>query len=46
MSNTAILLAAIPVVGLVPVLYALIVNYISSRVLDTVQGGSRLREGP
>jgi uncharacterized membrane-anchored protein YitT (DUF2179 family) len=39
LSNTAILLAAIPVVGLVPVLYALIVNYISSRVLDTVQEG-------
>lgn len=38
-SNTAILLGAIPVVGLVPVLYALIVNYISSRVLDTVQEG-------
>ncbi len=38
-SNTVILLGAIPVVGLVPVLYALIVNYISSRVLDTVQEG-------
>jgi uncharacterized membrane-anchored protein YitT (DUF2179 family) len=38
-SNTIILLCAIPVVGLVPVLYALIVNYISSRVLDTVQEG-------
>jgi len=38
-SNTVILLAAIPVVGLVPVLYALIVNYISSRVLDTVVEG-------
>jgi uncharacterized membrane-anchored protein YitT (DUF2179 family) len=38
-SNTAILLLAIPVVGLVPVLYALIVNYISSRVIDTVQEG-------
>lgn len=38
-SNTLILLAAIPVVGLVPVLYALIVNYISSRVLDTVVEG-------
>lgn len=37
--NTAVLLGAIPVVGLVPVLYALIVNYISSRVLDTVQEG-------
>ncbi len=39
LSNTLILLVAIPVVGLVPVLYALIVNYISSRVLDTVQEG-------
>ena len=38
-SNTLILLTAIPVVGLVPVLYALIVNYISSRVLDTVVEG-------
>jgi len=38
-SNTVILLGAIPVVGLVPVLYALIVNYISTRVLDTVQEG-------
>jgi len=38
-SNTIILLLAIPVVGLVPVLYALVVNYISSRVLDTVQEG-------
>lgn len=38
-SNTLILLAAIPVVGLVPVLYALIVNYISARVLDTVVEG-------
>lgn len=38
-SNTLILIGAIPVVGLVPVLYALIVNYISSRVLDTVQEG-------
>jgi uncharacterized membrane-anchored protein YitT (DUF2179 family) len=40
-SNTLILLLAIPVVGLVPVLYALVVNYISSRVLDTVQEGLR-----
>jgi uncharacterized membrane-anchored protein YitT (DUF2179 family) len=39
LGNTAVLLGAIPVVGLVPVLYALIVNYISSRVLDTVQEG-------
>ncbi len=38
-SNTLILLGAIPVVGLVPVLYALIVNYVSSRVLDTVVEG-------
>ncbi len=38
-SNTAILLAAVPVVGLVPVLYALLVNFISSRVIDAVQEG-------
>jgi uncharacterized membrane-anchored protein YitT (DUF2179 family) len=38
-SNTAILLAAIPIVGVVPILYALVVNYISSRILDTVQEG-------
>lgn len=38
-SNTLILVGAIPVVGLVPVLYALIVNFISSRVLDTVVEG-------
>lgn len=38
-SNTAILLLGIFVVDLVPVLYALLVNYISSRVLDTVQEG-------
>jgi uncharacterized membrane-anchored protein YitT (DUF2179 family) len=38
-SNTAILLVAVPVVGLVPVLYALLVNYISSRVIDAVQEG-------
>jgi len=38
-SNTLILLGAIPVVGLVPVLYALIVNYISARVLNTVVEG-------
>jgi uncharacterized membrane-anchored protein YitT (DUF2179 family) len=37
--NTAILLVAIPVVGLVPVLYALLVNYISAKVVDTVQEG-------
>lgn len=38
-ANTVILLAAIPVVGLVPVLYALLVNYISAKVVDTVQEG-------
>ena len=38
-SNTAILVLAIPVVGLVQVLYAVLVTYISSRVLDTVQEG-------
>lgn len=38
-SNTIILLISIPVVGIVPVLYALVVNYISTRVLDTVQEG-------
>ena len=38
-SNTAILLLAIPVVGLAKVLYAVLVTYISSRVLDTVQEG-------
>lgn len=38
-SNTIILLGAIPIVGLTPVLYALVVNYISSRILDTVQEG-------
>lgn len=38
-SNTVILLAAIPIVGIVPILYALVVNYISSRILDTVQEG-------
>lgn len=38
-SNTIILLAAIPIVGIVPILYALVVNYISSRILDTVQEG-------
>lgn len=38
-SNTAILLMAVPVVGLVQVLYAVLVTYISSRVLDTVQEG-------
>ena len=38
-ANTVILLVAIPVVGLVPVLYALLVNYISAKVVDTVQEG-------
>jgi len=38
-SNTLVLLAAVPVVGLVPVLYALVVNYVSSRVVDVVQQG-------
>lgn len=38
-ANTLILLMAIPVVGLVPVLYALLVNYISAKVVDTVQEG-------
>ncbi len=38
-SNTIILLAAIPVVGIVPILYALVVNYISTRIIDTVQEG-------
>jgi uncharacterized membrane-anchored protein YitT (DUF2179 family) len=38
-SNVAILLLAIPVVGLPKVLYAVLVTYISSRVLDTVQEG-------
>lgn len=38
-SNTLILLSAIPIVGIVPILYALVVNYISSRILDTVQEG-------
>lgn len=38
--NSAILLAAAGVVGLTPVLYALIVNFVSGRVVDTVQEGS------
>jgi uncharacterized membrane-anchored protein YitT (DUF2179 family) len=38
--NSLILLAAASVVGLVPVLYALIVNFVSGRVVDTVQEGS------
>jgi len=38
--NSVILLAAAAAVGLVPVLYALIVNFVSGRVVDTVQEGS------
>lgn len=38
--NSVILLVAASVVGLVPVLYALIVNFVSGRVVDTVQEGS------
>ena len=38
--NSIILLAAAWVVGLMPVLYALIVNFVSGRVVDTVQEGS------
>lgn len=38
--NSAILLAAAGVVGWVPVLYALIVNFISGRAVDTVQEGT------
>jgi uncharacterized membrane-anchored protein YitT (DUF2179 family) len=38
--NSAILLAGVGVVGLTPVLYALIVNFVSGRVVDTVQEGS------
>ncbi len=38
--NSAILLAAAAAVGLVPVLYALIVNFVSGRVVDMVQEGS------
>jgi len=38
--NSVILLGAAAVVGLVPVLYALIVNFVSGRVVDTVQEGS------
>jgi uncharacterized membrane-anchored protein YitT (DUF2179 family) len=39
-ANSVVLLAAAGVVGLVPVLYALIVNFVSGRVVDTVQEGS------
>jgi uncharacterized membrane-anchored protein YitT (DUF2179 family) len=38
-SNTLVLLISIPVVGLELVLYALVLNFISSRVLDAVQEG-------
>jgi len=38
--NSVILLAAAGVVGLVPVLYSLIVNFVSGRVVDTIQEGS------
>ena len=38
--NGAILLAAAAVVGIVPVLYALVVNFVSSRVVDFVQEGA------
>ena len=38
--NSSILVGAVAVVGLVPVLYALIVNFVSGRVVDAVQGGS------
>jgi uncharacterized membrane-anchored protein YitT (DUF2179 family) len=38
--NSAVLLAAAGVVGLTPVLYALIVNFVSGRVVDMVQEGS------
>jgi uncharacterized membrane-anchored protein YitT (DUF2179 family) len=37
--NAAILLGAAAVVGIVPVLYALIVNFVSGRVVDVVQEG-------
>lgn len=37
--NSAILLGAAAVVGIVPVLYALIVNFVSGRVVDVVQEG-------
>jgi len=38
--NSLVLLAAAGVVGLTPVLYALIVNFVSGRVVDAVQEGS------
>ncbi len=38
-ANTAILFLAAFVVGIVPILYALIVNYVSARVVDIVQEG-------
>ncbi len=39
--NSIILMAGAIVVGLVPVLYALIVNFVSARVVDMVQEGVR-----
>lgn len=39
--NSVILLLGIPVVGLPPVLLALILNYISARVVDVVQEGPK-----
>ncbi len=38
-ANTLILFLAAFVVGIVPILYALIVNYVSARVVDVVQEG-------
>ncbi len=38
-ANTATLCLAAFVVGIVPILYALIVNYVSARVVDVVQEG-------
>ncbi len=38
-ANTATLFLAAFVVGIVPILYALIVNYVSARVVDVVQEG-------
>jgi len=38
--NSVVLLAAVGQVGLVPALYALIVNFVSGRVVDSVQEGS------
>jgi len=38
-SNSVVLLVSVPVVGLERVLYALVLNFISSRVIDAVQEG-------